>query len=165
MNISKFKPRLLMGRDFSDIASASQRRLQDNEGSQPIDWDKDRPFYPDGFTLVYDQFRPQVKDTDAQAVNPMEQSTEENEDLEKPVCVNVIKEASDTSPYERGQNMHRYEDSHTQPADAMQDKGQHWSLSFVPQARGQANIPFQAHLCLLGTVLLLIITRTIDSRK
>jgi hypothetical protein len=30
---------------------------------------ENRPFDPDGFPLVFDQFRPQVKDDDAQAVD------------------------------------------------------------------------------------------------
>jgi Zn ribbon nucleic-acid-binding protein len=49
--------------------------------------------------------------------------------------------------------MYRYKNPHSQPADAVQYKGEHWSLSFVPQAGGQADIPIKAHLCLLGKMM------------
>jgi hypothetical protein len=45
--------------------------------------------------------------------------------------------------------MHRDEDSHAQPANAVQDKRQHGAATSVSQARLQADIPFQAHLRLL----------------
>jgi hypothetical protein len=48
--------------------------------------------------------------------------------------------------------MHRDKNCHAQPADAMQDKGQPRTLTSVPQASCQADVPFQAHLRLLNVL-------------
>jgi hypothetical protein len=48
--------------------------------------------------------------------------------------------------------MQRYEDPHAQTADAVQDKGQVWTLSLIPQGSQQTDIPFQAHRKLLEKI-------------
>jgi hypothetical protein len=50
--------------------------------------------------------------------------------------------------------MHRNKNCHAQPADPMQDKRQHRTLTPVLQARSQADISFQAHLRLLEKLVL-----------
>jgi len=101
---------------------------------------ENRPLDPDGFMLVFDQLREQVEDGDSQPVDGVEQGAKENEDLERPVFVNVIQKRPDTSTKKRHENMHGDEDAHAQSPDAMQDKGQVRTLSLVPQACPQADI-------------------------
>jgi hypothetical protein len=83
----------------------------------------------------------------------MEQHTKKDEDLKEPVLVNIIQKAPDAPSQERCQEMHRDENGHADPADAMQDKSQHGSLSFIAQGRRQADIPIQAHLSLLESLI------------
>jgi hypothetical protein len=79
----------------------------------------------------------------------MEQHTEKDKDLEEPVLINAVQEAPDTPSQKRCQNMHRDENRHTDPANAMQDEGQHGTLSLISQGGRQADISIQAHLSLL----------------
>ena len=55
----------------------SHCRADDHKDSNAINGQEDRPFHPDGFALVFDQFRPQVEDGDPQAIDGMEQHAEE----------------------------------------------------------------------------------------
>src|SRR5512138_3170494 len=79
----------------------------------------------------------------------MEEHTEKDKDLEKPVFVNRVEKNPDLAPGEGCQDVHCDEDRHPQPADAMQDESQHGTLPSVAQAGSQADIPVQTHLRLL----------------
>jgi len=129
--------------------SASQRRVNDDEHGDTKKGQEDRPLYPNGFTMMFKQFWKQVKNGDAQAIDGMEQHTEENEYLEKPVLVNIVYESPALPAQKRCQDVYCDEDRHAQSTNAMEDVRQHWTLSLVPQTRGQADISFQAHLYLL----------------
>ena len=72
----------------------SQRSADDHQNSNAVNGQEDRPFHPDGFALMVDQFWKQVEDGDPQAVDGMEQHAEENKDLESPVLVNAVQESS-----------------------------------------------------------------------
>src|SRR6266540_2812787 len=99
MNISKLSPRLAKGRTlgFTLAMSTSQRRLNDHEGGNPKDRNKDRPFHPDGFLLMLQHFGPQIEDRNAQSIDGVEQHAEENKDLEKPVFINMVQRTSNIS--------------------------------------------------------------------
>jgi hypothetical protein len=79
----------------------------------------------------------------------MEQYKEEEKYLENPVLINRIGEDPHLCAHERRQDMDGHKDGHAQPADAMQNIRQHRALSFVSQGLRQADVSFQAHLCLL----------------
>jgi hypothetical protein len=83
----------------------------------------------------------------------MEQRAEKYEELEKPVRINVIGKAPNISTCKRCQDVNRYENGHPQPTDAMQDERQHGTFSLVSQACEQADISIQAHLRLLGNMV------------
>ena len=124
------------GSGFGQPCSASQRRADDDEHGKAVDGQEDRPFHPDGFALVFDQFRPQVQDGDPQAIDGVEQRAEENEDLEEPVLVDRVDEIRRPRRLrKRGQDVHRDENRHAQAADAVQDEGQHRPLALVAQGR------------------------------
>jgi hypothetical protein len=129
--------------------SGSQRRINDDEHGDAKNGQEDRPLYPNGFTMMLKQFWKQVKNGDTQAINGVEQYAEKYDDLKDPVLINIIYERSALPAQKRCQNMRGNEDRHAQPTNAMQDERQHWALSLIPQTRGQADISFQAHLCLL----------------
>jgi hypothetical protein len=120
----------------------SQRSADDSQNGNAKGRQKNRPFDPDGFALMFDQFWKQVKDGDAQAVDGMEQGAKENKDLEHPVLVNGIQESPNIPAQKRRKNMHGDEDPHAQSPNAMQDERQHWTLSFISQACQQADISF-----------------------
>jgi hypothetical protein len=50
--------------------------------------------------------------------------------------------------------MHRYKNCHAYASNAVQDKGQHGTLTAVPQAGRQADVSIQAHLRLLENLVL-----------
>jgi hypothetical protein len=50
--------------------------------------------------------------------------------------------------------MHRDKNCHAHTTDAVQDKCQHGALAAVPQAGRQADVSIQAHLRLLGNLVL-----------
>jgi hypothetical protein len=79
----------------------------------------------------------------------MEQHKEEEEYLENPVFINRIGEDPNFGSHERRQDVYGHKDSHAQPANAMQNIRQHRALPFIPQGLRQADVSFQAHLCLL----------------
>ena len=87
-------------------------------------------------------FGQQVQDDDAQPVDGMEQGAEEDEDLESPVLVDAVEQDPRRSARERGEHVGCHEDDDAQPADAVQDKGQHGTLALVAQGCCQADIPF-----------------------
>jgi hypothetical protein len=128
--------------DFAVAILTSQCGADDDEDGNTIDWQEDSPFHPNGLTRILDQPRPQVEEGNSQSVDGVEQHTEENKNLEKPVLVNVVEEFPNIPAKVRCQNVHCYKDRHPQPADAMQDKRQHGALSLVSQSRDQADIPF-----------------------
>jgi len=135
----------------------SQSTADDDDQCDAVNWQEYKPFQPDGFALVLYQFRPQVQDDDAQAVDGMEQSTEEDEYLEEPVLVDGIDEDPGTcSPGlvgEKGsQHVQRNEDDYSQAANPVQDKSQHRPVPLISQAFHKANIPFETHLLLLNTM-------------
>ena len=76
-------------------------------------------------------------------------STQKNDEyLKERADVNITNDIADFpafSLHKRSKNMYSNENSHPHPANAMQDKGQKWTLSLVSQSRLQAYIPFQAH--------------------
>jgi hypothetical protein len=120
----------------------SQRSADDSQNSNAIDRQENRPFDPNGFAVMFDQFWKQVEDGDPQAIDRVKQGAKENENLEHPVFVNGIQESPDIPTQERRQNMYGNEDHHTQSPNAMQDERQHWTLPFIPQACQQADISF-----------------------
>jgi hypothetical protein len=69
---------------------ASQGSLDNNENRKTIDRDKDHPFDPYSFAVMFEQFWEQVENGDTQAINGMEQHTKENKYLEDPVFVNGV---------------------------------------------------------------------------
>ena len=123
--------------------------LDNHEDGNPKDGQEDRPFHPDGFTFINEQFGKQIHDGDAQTIDGMKEHTEEDKDLKEPAFVQGVDEDPRLAADERGQDMQRNKDRHAQPADAMQHKGQHWALTSVSQCSCQADISFQAHLRLL----------------
>jgi hypothetical protein len=92
---------------------ASQRSVNDDEHRDTINGQEDRPLYPYGFTMMLKQFWKQVKNGDAQAIDGMEQHTEENNDLKDPVLVNIVYESSALPAQESCQDMYCDEDRHT----------------------------------------------------
>jgi hypothetical protein len=118
------------------VILASHCRIYDYEDTDTVHWNEHSPLDPDGFAVMVDQFGEQVQDGDAQAVNGMEQNAKENYDLEDPVFVNAVYERPAFSAQKRSQNMQRNKDRHPQPANAMQDERQHWSLSLITQPCG-----------------------------
>src|SRR5512142_2152793 len=64
MNISKLRPRLLMGRTLGLVVAmlTSQRRADDHKRRNPKQWDKDRAFEPERFILMLQRFGPQIHD-------------------------------------------------------------------------------------------------------
>src|SRR3972149_1541341 len=92
INVSKFMPRCerdkLLG--LALLILASQRRVNDDQHGDTKNGQEDRPLYPNGFTMMFKQFRPQVKNGDSQAIDGVEQHAEENKNLESPVLVNGV---------------------------------------------------------------------------
>jgi hypothetical protein len=83
----------------------------------------------------------------------MEERTEKDKDLEEPVLVNAVQKAPDAPSQKRCQNVHRDKNRHADPADSMQDEGQHGTLPFISQGGRQADISIQAHLSLLENLV------------
>jgi len=80
--------------------SASQRRVENYEGGDPKNRNKERPFNPDGFPLMLQQPGKQVNDGNTQPVNGVKQYTEENEYLEGPIFINSIQKTADIASQE-----------------------------------------------------------------
>jgi len=118
------------------VILASQRRIHDDKDADAVHGNKYRPFDPDGFAMMVDQFGEQVEDGDPQAVDGMEQNAKENNDLEDPVLVNAVYERPAFSAQERSQNVNGDEERHSQPANAVQNERQHRTLPLVSQPRG-----------------------------
>jgi len=135
-------PRLERGKvlDLELVILASQCGHEDDQSRNAKGRQEYCPLDPDGFAVMLDQFREQVEDGDSQSIDGVEEGAEENEDLERPVFVNIIQESPDIPAQKRYKNMHGNEDSHAQSPDAMQDKGQIRTLPLIPQARPQADI-------------------------
>jgi hypothetical protein len=154
MNISKLRPRFASGKVLglvvAILASGCAYNYENGNGKER---QENRPLHPDRLALVNEQLWKQINNGDPQAVDGVKECAEENKYLEQPVLVNVIQELSNVPAQERCQDMHRYENCHAQPADPMQDKGQHRTLAPVPQARSQADISIQAHLRLLEKLI------------
>ncbi len=80
---------------------------------------------------------------------------EEDEYLEEPVLVDGVDEDPGTCPpgmvgEEGRQDVQCHKDDDTQPADPVQDIGQHRAFPLISQAFHEANIPFKTHLRLLN---------------
>jgi hypothetical protein len=133
---------------------STSRSADDHEDSNREEWNKDCPFHPDRLTLMNEQLWEQVNDGDPQAVDGMEEYTEEDENLKQPVLVDCIEKDTDLTAQERCQDMHSDKNCHAYAADAVQDKGQHGTLASVTQASRQADVSVQAHLRLLENLVL-----------
>jgi hypothetical protein len=157
MAISKLRPRFFNGRTLGFVfvaMSASHRRGQDHKSRDPEDGDKDRPFDPDSLCLMLQKLGKQIDDGNAQPIDRMEQDTEEDEDLEGPVLINIVQKAANIPTKEGCKQVHRHENRHPQPADPVQDKRQLITRSPVTQSCPQRDIPLQAHLSLLDASFL-----------
>jgi len=135
-------PRLERGKvlGLELLMLASQCGHDNDQGRDAKGRQENRPLDPDGFMLVFDQLREKVENGDPQPIDGVEQGAEENEYLERPVLVNIVQESPDTPAQKRHENMHGDEDSHAQSPDAVQDKGQIWTLPLISQACPQADI-------------------------
>src|SRR5450759_1518012 len=136
---------------------ASQSTTDNDDKCDTVNGQEDKPFQPDGFALVFDQHRPQVQNDDAQAVDGMEQRTEEDEYLEEPVLVDGVDEDPGARPpglvgEEGRQNVQCDEEDDTQATNPVQDICQHRTFPLISQAFHEANIPFETHLRLLKTM-------------
>jgi hypothetical protein len=132
----------------------ASRRAYDHEDRNGEERNKDRPFHPDRLALMDKQPGEQVNDGDAQSIDGMEKCAEKDEDLKQPMFVNRVENSPDLTAQERCQDMHRYKNCHAYASNAVQDKGQHGTLTAVPQAGRQADVSIQAHLRLLKNSVL-----------
>src|SRR5215212_2736375 len=92
MNISKLRPRFARGSVLGlVVAMLTSRRADDHEDCNGKQGQEDRPLYPNRLALMDKQLREQVNDADPQAIDGMEEHTEENKDLEQPIFVECVK--------------------------------------------------------------------------